>query len=153
MINFFYKLKRRLKKRHLNTTWQAFKSEPWDFWCTENIMYYRLIELQEYFEKCEYLEDASKNRILKQIKLAIRLNSIFTERNENLYDILDLGNFSKPLEDRYVCNVNVNTRNAARFVHPDIISFYTKFPHELYILKARHLYYKILEYYAPTWAD
>ena len=71
--------------------------------------------------------------------------------------------FSEPDEDgnvewlpgdlEYHCLVNVNTKNASRFVGNENIDFYKKHPHELYVQKAKALYYKIRYEKTNQWWD
>lgn len=54
----------------------------------------------------------------------------------------------------YHCDVKVNLRNAKRFAHNDTqYSLVQQTPHELYEMKAKHLYHKIREYFEEEWWD
>lgn len=147
-------IKMMFNKRHLKTIWSAITASPDNFYCTMEIMYNRLAELEHYYVErydCFNWCRAEYNDMMRQIRLAIKLNRIIYRDGDNLYDVGLFRDFDKPLQDRYKCIVKVNLKNAARFVKPKYIPFYTSFPHELYLVKARHLYHKILAKYAFEW--
>lgn len=141
-------IKTHFTKQHLKMTWKAFVSNPYDFSCTEEFMRYRLLDLLHYFEGFTYIDT---KEIISRIKLAIKLNEIVTEKKE-------LFTYEKPLDFdykrlQYKCLVNVNLRNMNRFSPDGCFKIYELFPHELYIVKAKHLYYKILYENSWMWGD
>lgn len=98
---------------------------------------------------------------IKYMKIAVRLLDIITSDDSNIFhfnnkisfDSNEKGNVIGSWVDKdgnraenggYQCDVNVNLRNMDRFVKDSALKdFYVKFPHELYMIKVRHLYHKI----------
>lgn len=55
---------------------------------------------------------------------------------------------------KYESLVHPNYRNAHRFVYNERErEFFEQYPHELYLRKAKHLYYAIRAYYTDMWWD
>ena len=54
---------------------------------------------------------------------------------------------------QYHCDVYVNTRNIGRFLDGKRLEWCLRHPHELYMIKARKLYFKIREERDPEWWD
>lgn len=141
-------IKTHFTKQHLKMTWKAFVSNPYDFSCTEEFMRYRLLDLLHYFEGFTYIDT---KEIISRIKLAIKLNEIITEEQE-------LFTYEKHFDSddkrpQYTCLVKVNLKNMNRFSSDAYCKIYEMFPHELYITKAKHLYYKILYENSWMWGD
>lgn len=138
-----------------------------DFGYLYNLELAKLREMVEYFTKHGISEDNDK--YIKQMKLAIKLLEIVNEEGgyhfehypeehgkiifENYID--ESGKMVSVSNMKYVCDVNVNIKNADRFVNNKYEKeFYVnKFPHELYLLKAKHLYHKLRNDFEQTWWD
>lgn len=133
---------------------EALNGYSFDFGFLYNIEYKKLAEMKNYFEKYGLAEDNDK--FIKQIDLAMRLLYIINNDNE-LYDYVeDKTSSAKTWIERvrYKSNVNVNLKNAKRFAKSKYeVEFYNKCPHELYLLKAKHLYHKVRDCYEQTWWD
>lgn len=161
--NFFnYKLRR----SHLNVVKEAFNGYPYDFEFMLELEYAKLKEMLDYHERSHIICEEERKRIIWQLKLAISLLEIISEKrdifhydfNENQPLLKEKCEFGyKLLEDfdsRYHCDVNVNTRNVDRFAQNEWEKGYMlKSPHELYMMKARHLYYRVREQYEQEWWD
>ena len=95
------------------------------------------------------------DKYIKQIDLAMKLLYIINNDNDLYEYVEDTTSTAKTWFERsvYTPKVNVNTKNAKRFVNDYEVEFYNKFPHELYLVKARHLYHKIRDMYEQTWWD
>jgi len=159
MREFIYKLKFLFNKQHLKTVWATFMADPNSFYDTEEITYHRLIELEHHFvQLCMQYPDYHQEytSVLKQIRLAMKLNRIICNDGDDLYDICNAGDIRNEFQSftsRYKCKVKVNLKNADRFVDVKTLQFYTRFPHELYLMKVKNLYYMILNNYAFNWVD
>lgn len=140
-------IKTHFTKQHLRMAWKAFVSNPYDFSCTEELMRYRLLDLLHYFEGVIYIDT---KEIISRIKLAIKLNEIITQEEDLFTYEPNVNSEDKHLQ--YKCLVKVNLRNMNRFSQ-DPYELYELFPHELYIVKAKHLYYKILYENSWMWGD
>ena len=99
----------------------------------------KLQNMYDHFYESRITDDWQ--RMCSQIKICI-----------NLLDII--------MNDNYKKYVNLNNyqrfKKYSSFVDPskvDFLGFYKKFPSDLAILKAEHLYYKIRNYYTKTWWD
>lgn len=126
-----------------------------DFGYLYNLELAKLKEMVDYFTK--YGISADNDLYIKQMKLAIKLLQIVINEEGYHFEHNIDNNGSKKFTDlnKYVCDVTVNTKNAHRFVHNEKErEFYVNnYPHELYLLKAKHLYHKLREYYEQTWWD
>lgn len=122
---------------------EAINGKSFDFGFLYNLELAKLKEMVEYFTK--YGISADNDLYIKQMKLGIRLLEIIIE--EGGYHFDDLRN--------YICDVKVNTKNADRFVKNEKEKeFYVnKYPHELYLIKAKYLYHKLRNDFEQTWWD
>lgn len=136
---------------HWNLVKESITSYPFDYSYFYSIQLVKLRQMYEYFRKSDLTE--SDKIVARDIKLAISLLEIFCEYR-------DLYHYEYSLKDsrwldvfgrnaKYVCDVKVNTRNINRFDHKKIVV--EKFPHELYIEKAKTLYFKILKERSQNW--
>ena len=127
-----------------------------DFGYLYNLELAKLKEMVDYFTK--YGISADNDLYIKQMKLAIRLLEIvigeggyhFEYNKDCKGDIVYCYSLHK-----YICDVKVNIKNADRFVANKYErDFYVnRYPHELYLLKARYLYHKLRNKYEQTWWD
>ena len=132
---------------------EAINGYSFDFGYLYNLEYAKLASMKDYFEKHGLSVDNDK--YIKQIDLAMKLLYIINNDNDLYEYVEDTTSTAKTWFERsvYTPKVNVNTKNAKRFVNDYEVEFYNKFPHELYLVKARHLYHKIRDMYEQTWWD
>lgn len=138
----------------------AINGYSFDFGYLYELEYSKLKEMLNYFEKHGLSTD--NDNIIRQIKLAMKLLNIIMEEEYKLFDFVynpkpynneeEKVKLIKDME--YVCNVNVNLKNAKRFAidgkHVDI---FNRWPHELYLAKARYLYHKLRYNFEQYWWD
>lgn len=138
----------------------AINGYSFDFGYLYELEYSKLEEMLHYFEK--YGLSTDNDNIIRQIKLAMKLLNIIREEDCNLFDFVykpkpynSEEKKVKLLEDmEYVCNVNVNLKNAKRFAIDDKhVEVFNRWPHELYLTKARYLYHKLRYNFEQYWWD
>ena len=161
--------KYRMNKQHLELVKESFVGYPFDHAYLTRIEEYKLKEMLEYHKNRSVvpLEDGTRNEIVSSLELACKLIHMINNEDElydydgddnvamfvkkdgddNLYELNPERNMT------YVCNVKVNTNNASRFCRKDQIQIYTKYKHELYLLKVKHVYYMLREMYTDLWWD
>lgn len=144
---------------------EVLKSYPYDSSYLFEVEKAKMLEMAAYFERSQLVE--GWERTVKELRLCARLIDIITEN-----DSVDLFHYNgdwhfEPCKDNpeyyemvfsddheYVCDVKVNLRNVRRFeTNEKLIDYYMKNPHELYKLKAQHLYHKIRLYRELNWWD
>lgn len=129
------------------------KSYPWD----EMFLYYieqaKIQEMMNYHKK--YQRFVGWEQVVRDMQICYNLIDIFTEKKElfnytgNLKFVPVENSDNVEIKDdnlTYHCLVNVNTKNADRFlsnIPDDAKKYYIEHPHELYIVKAKYLYHKI----------
>lgn len=126
------------------------KSYPWDY----SFLYYmekaKIEEMRKYHERNDSF--VGQENSIRYMKICEKLIDIITEKKEIFtysgeikFNKQENGNYAIDTSDcKYQCFVNVNTKNLERFVKKEkLYDFYKKHPHELYLIKARHLYHKI----------
>ena len=174
MFNFIKRLKRyKLNKEHVGLVLEAWKGEPFDYGYLLGIEEKKLREMLVYHKQRSIvpLIKEQRDEIIRTLELACKLIHIIRNDSDLFhYDVStpDVEQFvksgktasgndlyeSNPMyKCEYVCDCKVNMRNAGRFCKKDDIDFYRKHRHELYIIKARHLYHMIRERYECTWWD
>lgn len=129
-----------------------------DFGYLYNLELAKLKEMVDYFTK--YGISADNDKYIRQMKLAIRLLEIIIEEDGFYYqwpsdtEVDDIKSLKKDLP-KYICTVKINTKNADRFVRNEKEKdFYiNRYPHELYLLKAKYLYHKLRNDFEQTWWD
>lgn len=133
---------------------EAINGNSFDFAYLYYIEKQKLIEMREYFKI--HGISTRNDEIIKQIDFAIKLLNIII--NENVYHFeyyTDNERNDYSSDKIYVCDVKVNLKNIDRFTNnnfeKNIIK--NKFPHELYLMKARNLYHKLRYYYEENWWD
>lgn len=132
-------------KHHWNVVKTAYKGYPFDFGYLLSLEKAKLQEMLHYFNNADIIEDYKP--IQKDIKLSLKLLDIICEE-ELTFTYEKRGGFE------YKCLVNVNLNNGHRYFNEKELEFVkNKIPHMLYIAKAKHLYYKLLEYKIETWWD
>lgn len=145
-----------INKRHFHVVKEATKGYPFDYAYLYNLEYAKLKEMLRYHETSKVpVCDKERLQVKRSLQFAISMMDIFMD-DSNLYESKHIG----PLLDkegkfnarsmRYNCKVKVNTRNGDRFCSK---SLYSKFPHELYVEKARYLYHQIRYRYECSWWD
>lgn len=123
----------------------------------------KLTEMANYLERSAFV--VGYERKVEQIRTCIRLIDIINESGELTYDYEGHMKFI-PCKDnpelcemdnselKYICKVNVNMRNLGRFIKEEKLKdFYRDYPHEFYLIKARHLYHSMRTNYEEGWWD
>lgn len=134
---------------------EAINGYSFDFGYLYNLELAKLKEMVDYFSK--YGISADNDKYIKQIKLAIKLLQIVINEEgyhfEHNIDGEKTGKFTDM--NKYVCDVDVNVKNAHRFVKNETERYFyvEHYPHELYLLKAKYLYHKLRDYFEQTWWD
>ena len=136
------------------------KSYPWDVHYLYDLEKAKIEEMSRYHEK-NHRKDGYRYTI-RDMRICMSLIEIFSEQRELFHfngqpkyvpiegtDCVEID--SGNLE--YQCDVNVNTRNIDRFIGENQREWCLRHPHELYMVKARKLYYKIREERDPEWWD
>ena len=137
---------------------EAINGYGFDYGYLYNLELAKLNEMVGYFTK--YGISADNDKYIRQMKLAIKLLEIVIEEDGYYFEWPSnvepnsIESLKKELA-KYVCTVKVNTKNADRFVNNDMEKdFYVnRYPHELYLLKAKHLYHKLRNDFEQTWWD
>lgn len=117
----------------------------------------------DYFSHANFIAPESYQKRCKEIKLALAMIEIIMEDRElwhstgqmkfkevpgKTYSVVDMSDY------KYYCDVNVNFRNIGRFVrNKESFEIYKNHAHELYKLKATHIYHMIKDYCADGWWD
>lgn len=134
---------------------EAINGYSFDFGYLYNLELAKLKEMVDYFT--EYGISADNDNYVRQMKLAIRLLEIIIEEGGYHFEHnIDNGGSKKFTDlNKYVCDVEVNIKNADRFIKNKIEKdFYVeRYPHELYLLKAKYLYHKLRNDFDQTWWD
>ena len=157
---------------------QAFFSYGWDHWFLTKLEERQIDKALRWFKYHQHMIDEQYEEIVRYLHLAKHLIHIINNAGEGLYDyegdlefipvikdvkgnLVDSPNNTKAelfkLDDsnlKYIYNGHyVNYRNINRFVGDKLIKYYTKNTHEYYLIKCKHLYYKIRERYTDYWWD
>lgn len=135
-------------KKKWNLIKTSIKTYPFDHYYIWDLEKSKLEESLYYFENHYYTE--RNPDIIKEIKLALKLLNIIIEDGEGLYEWI---NDEESLKKSYKCNIYVNTNNYHRFVNEKYKEMYLEYQHELYVEKAKYLYYKLLTYKIKNWWD
>lgn len=122
-----------------------FKGDPLDYGFLLSIEQAKIKDMLDYFEKHDKF--VGQDIVMRDMRICISLLDIMLEKRQLFHHtgsiyITDDGEL-KSDNLQHHCDVYVNLKNINRFVDEELTDFYTKFPDELYIQKARHLYYKI----------
>ena len=131
------------------------KSYPWDFSYLYELERAKIEEMCKYHEKHQRFQNWEY--VVRDMKICMKLLDIITGKVDLFHFDGDL--IFKPIEGtddcelshtddfKYVCHVNVNTRNIDRFIpggkNCPYREYWKEKPHELYVEKARALYHKI----------
>lgn len=138
-----------------NTIDECINGYAFDFGYLYNLELAKLKEMVDYFTK--YGISADNDKYIRQMKLAIKLLTIVNNEGGFHYEWNKdcNGKITYSGLHKYVCDVKVNTKNADRFVRNNVEKdFYVeRYPHELYLLKAKYLYHKIRNDFEQTWWD
>lgn len=144
-----------LNKHHWKVVKYAIKGYPFDFGYIWDLEKAKLEEMLNYFSKANIILPEDYELIIRDIKLAIKLLDIIREE-ELTFEYKPTEDFERLTGFDYECLVNVNTNNAHRFINPrtDNLEFaINRMPHLVYLAKAKHLYYKLMEYRIEHWWD
>lgn len=133
---FYWGIVRRHRKKHRATVRFAKKSPWWDHYDLYHLLYLKLDEMQDSFDRFGVCVDADKRAA--QMRLVMRLLDVFYG--------------CEP--DEIIDNKYVNLRNIHRFANnPFQEKMYRQFPDELREMKAWKLIFKCLERYSIDWWD
>jgi len=144
-------------KEHYRLVKRAFTSYPWDYYFMYELMEYQIDKQIRWFNKHNNFEhgDTDVVRPLKWAKYCVHTMINDTE----LYD------YDIEQHKSIYTGPRVNYRNIKRFheeFHADfrgkptfdqVIEYYKNYPEQYYILKCRHLLFKILKQYSFRWWD
>lgn len=153
-------------KYHLKTLWTVFKAYPHDYSYTWQIEKARLEELKYYFIKGSDTFDHKRdiywlNKCLSLLDILISDGDdawVYFD-SEGVVDVknIEVTNFSSLVS--FFDKEKINTSNAERFF-PDFFEILKTnreiediFFHELYLAKAKNLYYEILKNMVYNWGD
>lgn len=174
MFNFIKRLKRyRLNKEHLKLVWEAWKGYPFDHGYLLNLEELKLKEMLVYhkYRSVVPLCDEQREEIIRSLELACKLIHILNnetdlfhfESNKSTEEMFvksdikidgeECYEMNPKYKQQYFCDVNVNLKNVHRFCTKEQIPYYTRMPHEVYLLKVKHLYHLIRERYDELWWD
>lgn len=142
-------------KQHFKTVWCAFKAHPWDYGFTYDVLRARLVEQYEYFKKSDIA--VGNDYRAGRIKLALKLYDIMVgDDSAGHLEIMTPQERLKSVNNsglKYVQTKYVNTKNAIRFVHPEVIDTYRAYPMYLYEEKAQRLFWRIMQENSRDWWD
>lgn len=139
----------------------AWKGRPWDIDFLYELEKSKIEEMIAYHEKEQRYVGVEND--IRDMKICVKLIDIFTEKADLFHYDGELK--FVPIEGtdkcevkgdglKYNCDVKVNTRNANRFAKNEfMMEHYKKYPHELYIAKAKYLYHKIRLERDDAWWD
>lgn len=140
--------------------WQWFKGYPWDSSFLLDLEQAKLKEMIAYHKKRKFF--VGWEQVVRDMQICVSLIDIINEK-KSLFTYTGNTEFSEPNEQgevewlpgnlEYHCLVKVNTKNTLRFVDKKHLDFYKRHPHELYIQKAKALYYKIRYEKTDQWWD
>lgn len=145
--------------------YNIFHNRPWDMCYTYELLSLQINKSLYYFQnRATFLSSLHRESIIKWQKIALSLLDILNNEYK-LYDMVPEDENADAWDKHtYKCLINVNTKNAERFAergvdyeHPTKTikcwEYMLNQPHELYIVKARHLLYRILNEYSGEWWD
>ena len=174
MFGFIKRWKRyKLNKEHLDLVWEAWKGYPFDHGYLLELEEKKLKEMLIYHKERTIVpvSDEQRKEIIWSLELAYKLLHIINNDtdlfhfenktpSENMFvksdekiDGEECYEINKNYHHEYFCDCKVNLRNIKRFCNEKQIPFYERMPHEVYLLKARHIYYMIRERYEELWWD
>lgn len=135
-------------KNHFKVIKEAICGYPFDYCYMWSLQRSKLKEMLEYFKKSNITED--NWRIVRDLNLAINFLDIMINEDE-LYEYTP----GKNWPGNYKCLINVNLTNIDRFVKnkDDKDFIINKMQHNLYVLKVKNLYYKLLQERSEAWWD
>ena len=125
----------------------VFTSYPYDYCYLLEIEAAKIREMAEHFKKVNSGEKIGfayegMEKDVWYMELAVKLIDIMVH-DENLFHY-DFDKATKDNKNGYACDVYVNTKNIDRYIDSKTNKEYIlEHPHELYLAKARKLYYKI----------
>lgn len=130
-------------KYRLNLIKQTFKYKPYDYGYMLDILKQMSI-YNEHFYKSKHCWSVEGIYVERDMKLLTYLINVLT-------DNIDLFTYEN---NKYKCLINVNFKNIDRFCNNAIYKKYLyDHPEDLYIIKARHLFSKLIYYRLPYWWD
>lgn len=157
-------------KYHIKLIKEAFTGRPWDEGYLLELEHKKIEEMADYHQRIQRFEGVEY--VIRDMKICLSLMDIFMGKKDlfrydghltfvdadEKYGTDEKGNPYKEIKTtpdfKYVCLVNVNTKNIDRFVKNEHNkSWYLEHPHELYELKARYLYHKIRFEREEEWWD
>lgn len=159
--HFISWIKYHFNKDFLRIIAVAFKGYPWQ----DNFLYEleeaKIQEMMNYHKKVQRFEGweyvvRDMNICLNLINIIFKEEELFTYEGDMYFVKTEDGDYEMKHSDdfKYVCLVNVNTKNIDRFIKDEKVKkYYIENPHELYLLKAKYLYHKIRYEHDAEWWD
>ena len=152
-------------KTHFKFIKEAWCSYPWD-WChVYRVERAQFVDMLSYFEHAHITTEETYAEMIKWLRLLIKLNDIILEANgvdlfeyegHMIFEELPKGELYEMKGESliYHSKVNVNMKNAERFApNKQMLKYIKEHSHELYRLKAKHLYHTIKERYLELMWD
>lgn len=134
------------KRKSINLIREACVSYPYDWVYLLRLDRVKLEQMLEYFKTNNIT--GTEPIICRDLRICINLIDIITGKTELVDN--DTTGILDPfyLENRKTRQINrrANYKNMNRFIHENYKSFYEDLEDEYYIQKAKHLYFKILNY-------
>lgn len=147
-------------KYHYKTVKTAFNFRPWDF---QHILYLEEASINEmihYFDNNQTMVDEQYNNIVRSLRWAKSCIHIMNNDSDYFtyeYHTIKEFDLEKSISAYRYLGPRLNKRNASRFFNKKILesNLFKKgnMDHELYVEKARRLYYRIRERYTDYWWD
>ena len=160
LLKFKVWIKHHTTREFVNLLKVVLKSYPWDYGYLYEIEQAKIAEMIEYHRKRQFFE--GWEQVVRDMEICYKLIDIILDKKKLFhYDgqirFLPIENSEDVEIDGssmiYHCDVNVNTKNAHRFVDTTMNKWYLEHPHELYKEKAKYLYHKIRLEMDENWWD
>lgn len=152
-------------KTHFKFIKEAWCAYPWDWCYMYRVERAQLVDMIEYFKKGYITTEETYAEMIKWLNILIKLNDIILEANgvdlfdyegQMIFEQLPNGK-TYELKDNgliYHSKVYANLKNAKRFCRNEHeLKYVMGHPHELYKMKAKHLYHTIKERYLELMWD
>lgn len=147
-------------KYHYDTVKAAFNSRPWDFQYLLYIEEAAIDEMIYYFSNHQTMIDEQYNKIMRTLKWAKSCIHIMNNDSDYFtyeHHTIEEFDLEKTCNSYRYLGPPLNKKNANRFFNKKIIesNLFKKgnMDHELYVEKAKHLYYLLRREYTGYWWD
>lgn len=142
----------------------AFTSYGWDHGFLTNLEERQLDKQIKWFTEHQIMVDEQYNRIMSSLKIAKKCLHLMNTDGDGLYHFtgslefeeLESGNslVKEGTLQYHYDGPYINKRNIRRFVGMHMYDHIDKWhEHDIYLLKVKHLYYRIREQYTEYWWD